>query len=176
VVHTKKILSEINIIAEEASYIEDTINDILRDPRLAMLREAATRITVSQRKLKWELERLLAVHDQLKLGAAALDEIVEAAGGAAAGPAGGGGASGSAASDSESGPDDSADGSAAVDLAPGGSDASTAAASSSSSGSSTAGEHTPEGSSDGDSDDMAGSVSCPGHLAFRQVERGLLTS
>lgn len=53
-------------IDEEVVFIHQQIDDILRDPNLDMLRQAASRIAFALRQLKWNFEHFATLHDQIK--------------------------------------------------------------------------------------------------------------
>ncbi len=53
-------------IDDEVTFIARQVDDILRDPNLAEVREAGRRIGMANRLLRWNFERLLALNEMVK--------------------------------------------------------------------------------------------------------------
>ncbi|KAL2167030.1 hypothetical protein VTG60DRAFT_1826 [Thermothelomyces hinnuleus] len=61
-----RLRGHIRVVHQEADLIESTVDDVLRDPNLEVLREAAKRVRLTARFMAFELERLMAIHDRLE--------------------------------------------------------------------------------------------------------------
>jgi len=104
VIHAEAVMDKITDIGEEVVYIHQQINDVLRDPNLDMLRQAASRIDFALRQLKWNFEHYAALHDHIKTKVATIEarlDVLErgavANAGAASGSGSGSGSGGAAA-------------------------------------------------------------------------------
>lgn len=76
-------------IDEEVVFIHQQIDDVLRDPNLDMLRQAASRIAFALRQLKWNFEHFSTLHDQIKVKVDTIEarlEVLERGANAGAGP------------------------------------------------------------------------------------------
>ncbi|KAL2164940.1 hypothetical protein VTH06DRAFT_236 [Thermothelomyces fergusii] len=113
-----RLKGHVEVILQEADLIETTVDNIIRDPTLAEIREAAKRLRLTGRFMGFELDRLIHFHNRLEQQSqdAAPGSAVETAtaalaaatlvGDAAAAASGGGAAVGSSSSSGSVGPND----------------------------------------------------------------------
>ncbi|AEO60857.1 hypothetical protein MYCTH_90104 [Thermothelomyces thermophilus ATCC 42464] len=62
----ERLRGHIRVVHQEADLIESTVDDVLRDPNLEELREAAKRVRLTARFMGFELDRLMAIHGRLE--------------------------------------------------------------------------------------------------------------
>ncbi len=82
--HTQSIQGGFRHIKEDCVYIHQQIDDVLRDPNLDMLRQAAKRIEFTLRRMKWDFEHLTGLYDDMKRKVAELEKALAEAKAAAA--------------------------------------------------------------------------------------------
>ncbi len=82
--HTQSIQGGFRDIKKDCVYIHQQIDDVLRDPNLDMLRQAAKRIEFTLRRIKWDFEHLTGLYEDVKRKAAELEKALEEARAAAA--------------------------------------------------------------------------------------------